>query len=182
MPDWPRAPASPARPAAISFQSSRKNRGGRLSSGACAATCSTSRKGAARRTLSMCDLQRGVYVRPRAHGVTLLPFYRKLPRTLMTKATSMTSRFALFSLIVASVTLLPAAAITQQTVEPGFTSLFNGKDLTGWVYGSAPTAPRTRPARATRSRTASSTPPRTTAATSTPRRSTPTSSSASSSS
>ncbi len=53
----------------------------------------------------------------------------------MTKATSMTSRFALFSLIVASVTLLPAAAITQQTVEPGFTSLFNGKDLTGWVYG-----------------------------------------------
>src|SRR4051794_11138331 len=53
----------------------------------------------------------------------------------MTKTTSMTSRFALFSLIVASLTVFPAAAITQQKVEPGFTSLFNGKDLTGWVYG-----------------------------------------------
>jgi len=53
----------------------------------------------------------------------------------MTKATSMTSRFALFSLILASFTAFPAPVITQQKVEPGFTSLFNGKDLTGWVYG-----------------------------------------------
>src|SRR3954449_4180266 len=53
----------------------------------------------------------------------------------MTKTTAMTSRFALFSLIVASLTVFPAAAITEQKVEPGFTSLFNGKDLTGWVYG-----------------------------------------------
>jgi hypothetical protein len=53
----------------------------------------------------------------------------------MTKTTSMTSRFALFSLMAASLTVFPAAAITQQKVEPGFTSLFNGNDLTGWVYG-----------------------------------------------
>jgi hypothetical protein len=53
----------------------------------------------------------------------------------MTKTTSMTSRFALFSLMVASLTVFPAAAITQQKVESGFTSLFNGNDLTGWVYG-----------------------------------------------
>lgn len=32
--------------------------------------------------------------------------------------------------------LLPAmAAIVPQKAEPGFTPLFNGKDLTGWVYG-----------------------------------------------
>ena len=46
----------------------------------------------------------------------------------------MTLRHALFCLTVASLAVLPAAAMTMQ-VEPGFTSLFNGKDLTGWVYG-----------------------------------------------
>jgi 3-keto-disaccharide hydrolase len=51
------------------------------------------------------------------------------------EATPMTPRYALFCVTVASVTLLPAAAVTMQNVEPGFTSLFNGKDLTGWVYG-----------------------------------------------
>jgi hypothetical protein len=30
--------------------------------------------------------------------------------------------------------------MTMQNVEPGFTSLFNGKDLTGWVYGRRGTA------------------------------------------
>jgi Domain of Unknown Function (DUF1080) len=29
-----------------------------------------------------------------------------------------------------------AGAIAKTEVEPGFTSLFNGKDLTGWVYGN----------------------------------------------
>ena len=48
----------------------------------------------------------------------------------------MTRRYALFCVTVASLTLLPAAAMTMQNVEPGFTSLFNGKDLTGWVYGA----------------------------------------------
>jgi len=47
----------------------------------------------------------------------------------------MTSRHVLFCWILASLTLLPAAATTAQRPEPGFTSLFNGKDLTGWVYG-----------------------------------------------
>src|SRR4026207_291439 len=47
----------------------------------------------------------------------------------------MTSRHTLFYLILASFTLLPAATMTMPQVEPGFTSLFNGKDLTGWVYG-----------------------------------------------
>ena len=47
----------------------------------------------------------------------------------------MTSRYALFSLTLASLTLLPAAGVTMQKAEPGFTSLFNGKDFTGWVYG-----------------------------------------------
>jgi hypothetical protein len=47
----------------------------------------------------------------------------------------MTSRYALFCLTVASLIVIPAAAATMQPVERGFTSLFNGKDLTGWVYG-----------------------------------------------
>src|SRR4026208_587344 len=47
----------------------------------------------------------------------------------------MTSRHTLFYLILASFTLLPAATMTMPQVEPGFTSLFNGGDLTGWVYG-----------------------------------------------
>jgi hypothetical protein len=47
----------------------------------------------------------------------------------------MTLRHALFCLTVASLAVLPAAAMTMQQVEPGFTSLFNGKDLTGWGYG-----------------------------------------------
>jgi len=47
----------------------------------------------------------------------------------------MTSRYALFCLTAASLTLFQVTAITQQQVEPGFTSLFNGKDFTGWVYG-----------------------------------------------
>jgi len=47
----------------------------------------------------------------------------------------MTSRHALFSLTFASLILFQATTMTRQSVEPGFTSLFNGKDLTGWVYG-----------------------------------------------
>src|SRR5690349_23635816 len=47
----------------------------------------------------------------------------------------MTSRHALFCLTAASLTLFHVAANARQQVEPGFTSLFNGKDLTGWVYG-----------------------------------------------
>jgi len=39
------------------------------------------------------------------------------------------------------------AAPSPQEKEPGFTSLFNGKDFTGWVYGRARTAPRTSRAR-----------------------------------
>jgi Domain of Unknown Function (DUF1080) len=49
-------------------------------------------------------------------------------------------RCAVFCLTVASLTLFPAAAMTVQNVEPGFTSLFNGKDLAGWVYGRRGTA------------------------------------------
>lgn len=52
----------------------------------------------------------------------------------------MIPRYALFYLTVASLTLLPVAAMTRQNVEPGFTSLFNGTDLTGWVYGRRGTA------------------------------------------
>jgi hypothetical protein len=47
----------------------------------------------------------------------------------------MTSRYALFCLTLATFTLFQASAMTRQQVEPGFTSLFNGKDLTGWIYG-----------------------------------------------
>ena len=56
------------------------------------------------------------------------------------EATPMTSRHALFCLAVASLILFPAAAKTLPQVEPGFTSLFNGQDLAGWVYGKRGTA------------------------------------------
>jgi 3-keto-disaccharide hydrolase len=56
------------------------------------------------------------------------------------EATPMTPRYALFCVTVVSFTLLPAAAMPMQNVEPGFTSLFNGKDLAGWVYGRRGTA------------------------------------------
>lgn len=41
----------------------------------------------------------------------------------------------LLSLAFVALALLPAAAVQNKRVEPGFTALFNGKDLTGWVYG-----------------------------------------------
>ena len=47
----------------------------------------------------------------------------------------MTVRHSILFLTLATLTLLPPVAMTAQPVEPGFTSLFNGKDLTGWVYG-----------------------------------------------
>ncbi len=47
----------------------------------------------------------------------------------------MTSRHALFYLTALSLTFVQVAGNASQQVEPGFTSLFNGKDLTGWVYG-----------------------------------------------
>src|SRR5687768_3445498 len=37
--------------------------------------------------------------------------------------------------VLATATLAPALALGRQPVEAGFTRLFNGKDLTGWVYG-----------------------------------------------
>ncbi len=44
-----------------------------------------------------------------------------------------------YSLMVISFLALPlmpgVAAVSRQQTEKGFTSLFNGKDLTGWVYG-----------------------------------------------
>jgi hypothetical protein len=45
------------------------------------------------------------------------------------------------SLSIAAFALLPvvAAATGGQKPEAGFTSLFNGKDLTGWTYGRRPT-------------------------------------------
>jgi hypothetical protein len=47
------------------------------------------------------------------------------------------SRCFAFQLAVAALALLPSALPGAQTPapEPGFTSLFNGRDLTGWVYG-----------------------------------------------
>jgi hypothetical protein len=47
-------------------------------------------------------------------------------------------RTAAFSLVIAALALLPAAlpgAAQTPGPEPGFTSIFNGRDLTGWVYG-----------------------------------------------
>src|SRR5947209_3962765 len=47
--------------------------------------------------------------------------------------------FAMAALICAALRAADApkpAAATQPYVEEGFTSIFNGKDLTGWVYGS----------------------------------------------
>ena len=43
---------------------------------------------------------------------------------------------ALLALLIGSASMawLQAAPVRQET-EPGFTSLFNGKDFTGWVYG-----------------------------------------------
>ena len=76
-------------------------------------------------------------------------------------------------------TLLAAAVVPvlggQQPVEQGFTSLFNGKDLTGWVYGKRANGRENKSGQGTRSRTASSSRPRRTAATCIPRKSTRTS-------
>lgn len=47
----------------------------------------------------------------------------------------MTSRHALLFLTAVSLTPFHSSALTRQQAEPGFTSLFNGKDLAGWVYG-----------------------------------------------
>jgi hypothetical protein len=41
-----------------------------------------------------------------------------------------------FALILAGCLALPCVGGAQQAPEPGFTQLFNGKDLTGWVYGT----------------------------------------------
>lgn len=41
-----------------------------------------------------------------------------------------------FALILAGCLALPCVTGAQQAPEPGFTQLFNGKDLTGWVYGT----------------------------------------------
>jgi Domain of Unknown Function (DUF1080) len=43
--------------------------------------------------------------------------------------------FALRLTLIAAAVVPTLAAGTQPSVEQGFTSLFNGKDLTGWVYG-----------------------------------------------
>lgn len=49
----------------------------------------------------------------------------------------MARHYALLHLMVAGLALLPLAALAApQMPEPGFTSIFNGKDLAGWVYGS----------------------------------------------
>ena len=48
----------------------------------------------------------------------------------------MTRTAMLLTISLASAALAPAAALAvAQKSEPGFTSIFNGKDLTGWVYG-----------------------------------------------
>ena len=50
----------------------------------------------------------------------------------------MKSRY-LFQAAFLALSLIPAAAVPgaeQKKVEEGFTPLFNGKDLTGWVYGT----------------------------------------------
>jgi hypothetical protein len=48
----------------------------------------------------------------------------------------MTRTAMLLTIALASASLAPAAALAvAQKSEPGFTSIFNGKDLTGWVYG-----------------------------------------------
>lgn len=48
----------------------------------------------------------------------------------------MTHRLSLVALLSLSLPLVPAAASPQApNAEPGFTQLFNGRDLTGWVYG-----------------------------------------------
>jgi hypothetical protein len=48
----------------------------------------------------------------------------------------MTRRLSLLQTAILALSLFPAvAAGVPQQAEQGFTSLFNGKDLTGWVYG-----------------------------------------------
>ncbi len=48
----------------------------------------------------------------------------------------MTRKAMLLLLVLACAALAPAIAIAiAQGAEPGFTSIFNGKDLAGWVYG-----------------------------------------------
>lgn len=48
----------------------------------------------------------------------------------------MTHRLPLVALLALSLPLVPSAAPPQAPkAEPGFTQLFNGRDLTGWVYG-----------------------------------------------
>ena len=53
----------------------------------------------------------------------------------------MTLRHFALHLTLLAAAVGPALALGgQPPVEQGFTSLFNGKDLTGWVYGKRPTA------------------------------------------
>lgn len=47
----------------------------------------------------------------------------------------MTSRVLALPLVLSAVLLMPDLVSGRQTAEAGFTPLFNGKDLTGWVYG-----------------------------------------------
>src|SRR4051812_20443555 len=46
-----------------------------------------------------------------------------------------TMKATLASLVILSLTIAIAFAADEPAKEEGFTSLFNGKDLTGWVYG-----------------------------------------------
>jgi hypothetical protein len=52
----------------------------------------------------------------------------------------MTLRSLAWPVVLSMLLLLPALTSGGQTAEPGFTPLFNGKDLTGWVYGRRGTA------------------------------------------
>ena len=47
----------------------------------------------------------------------------------------MTRRFPLLPVLLAAAIAPAAVALQQPPAEAGFTTLFNGKDLTGWVYG-----------------------------------------------
>src|ERR1700733_8109856 len=50
-----------------------------------------------------------------------------------------TADMKLFSLLIASLVLSPLALLADDwKPEPGFISLFNGKDLTGWHYKDEP--------------------------------------------
>ncbi len=44
------------------------------------------------------------------------------------------SRFTYLTVLLSACAALLAACATTFKVEPGYTSLFNGKDLTGWGY------------------------------------------------